>query len=95
MSELKFVKFFLKRKLDGGFFAKYIKFTDEGENMRTRGFRQNLEAMPDGMAKRIYLKILNTPKPDYEKMEREAKKYVEKIFSQMTEEERKLYENAK
>lgn len=63
--------------------------------MRTRGFRQNLEAMPDGMAKRIYLKILNTPKPDFTELEKENDEYIKMRFAQMTEEERKLYENAK
>lgn len=63
--------------------------------MRTRSVEQNLALMPDGMAKRVYLKILNTPKPDFTELEKENEEYVKMRFAQMTEEERALYENAK
>lgn len=63
--------------------------------MRVRSFSQNMALMPDGMAKRIFLKIMNTPKPDYEAMDRECEEYVRQCFAEMSEEERELYRTTK
>ena len=51
--------------------------------MRVRSFEQNMALMPDGMAKRIMLKIINTPRPDYAEMDRICDEYVKKCFSEM------------
>ncbi len=63
--------------------------------MRVRSFEQNMALMPDGMAKRIMLKIINTPRPDYEEMDRVCDEYVKMRFAEMTPEERKAYEDFK
>lgn len=63
--------------------------------MRVRSFEQNMALMPDGIAKRIMLKIINTPRPDYEEMDRVCDEYVKMRFAEMTPEERKAYEDFK
>lgn len=63
--------------------------------MRIRSFEQNIALMPDGMAKQILLKIMNTPKPDYQKMDRECEVFVEDFLSKLTDEEKKQYEVVK
>lgn len=62
--------------------------------MRTHSFEQNLAMMPDGKAKQIFLKILNTPRPDFSTLRKESRDYVSLRFSQMTEEEKKAYQGA-
>ena len=63
--------------------------------MRVRNFEQNMALMPDGMAKRIMLKIINTPRPDFTELDKECEEYVKMRFSEMTPEERKAYEDFK
>lgn len=53
--------------------------------------REQLEKMEDGMAKQILTKILNTPKPDYEKMEREIEEAERYRWEHMSEEMRMQY----
>lgn len=58
--------------------------------MRTMNQMQALENLPnDCMAKKIILKILNTPKPDYDAMKNQAKKYEEELIAEMSVRERK------
>ncbi len=63
--------------------------------MRVRSFEQNLALMPDGMAKQILLKIVNTPPTDFSRMKKEADEYVNMCLAEMSPEERKAYEEAK
>ncbi len=63
--------------------------------MRVRSFEQNLALMPDGMAKQILLKIVNTPRPDFTEVDKECDEYVKMRFAEMTPEERKAYEDWK
>lgn len=63
--------------------------------MRVRSFEQNLALMPDGMAKQILLKIVNTPSPDFTEVDKECDEYVKMRFAEMTPEERKAYEDWK
>ena len=63
--------------------------------MRVRSFEQNMALMPNGMAKKIFLKIMNTPKTDFTQMEKECDEYIARRFAEMTEEEREAYRNAK
>ena len=63
--------------------------------MRVRSFEQNMALMPDEMAKKIMLKIINTPRPNYEEMDRVCDEYVKKCLSEMTPEERKAYRDFK
>lgn len=53
--------------------------------------REQLEKMEDGMAKQILTKILNTPKPDYEKMDRECEEYTKAFLAALPEEIRNKY----
>ena len=62
--------------------------------MRTHSFEQNLALMPDGLAKTIYLKILNSPKPDFSSLKKESDEYVRARFSEMSAAERRAYEAA-
>jgi len=41
---------------------------------------QQIAAMPEGMAKRIILKILNAPKAPVKKLEKECQKIEERIW---------------
>lgn len=63
--------------------------------MRVRSFEQNMALMPDGMAKQILLKIVNTPPTDFTELDKECAEYVKKRFAEMTPEERKAYEDFK
>lgn len=60
--------------------------------MRVRSFEQSLALMPDSMAKQILLKIVNTPPPDFTKLDKDCDEYVKMRFAEMTPEERKAYE---
>lgn len=47
---------------------------------------QALDKMSDNdMAKRIILAILNTPKPDYEAMRQQSRKYEAELVEEMSE----------
>ena len=61
--------------------------------MRVRSFEQNMALMPDGLAKKIMLKIINTPRPDFKELDKECEEYVKKRFEEMSLEERKEYED--
>lgn len=61
--------------------------------MRVRSFEQNMALMPDGLAKKIMLKIINTPRPDFTELDKECEEYVKKCFEEMSLEERKEYED--
>ncbi len=61
--------------------------------MRVRSFEQNMALMPDGLAKKIMLKIINTPRPDFTELDKECEEYVKKRFEEMSLEERKEYED--
>lgn len=51
---------------------------------------QALEKLPNNdMGKQIIIKILNTPKPDYEKMKMQADNYEKQLVSEMSEADRK------
>ena len=55
-------------------------------NMRTMTQMQALDKMSDNdMAKRIILAILNTPKPDYEAMRQQSRKYEAELVEEMSE----------
>lgn len=57
--------------------------------MRTMTQKQALEKLPDNdMAKQIILKILNTPKPDYEAMKKKSKKYEQQLISEMSKKDK-------
>ena len=54
--------------------------------MRTMTQMQALDKMSDNdMAKRIILAILNTPKPDYEAMRQQSRKYEAELVEEMSE----------
>lgn len=54
--------------------------------MRTMTQMQALDKMSDNdMAKRIILAILNTPKPDYEAMRQQSRKYETELVEEMSE----------
>lgn len=58
--------------------------------MRTLTQMQALEKLPNNdMGKQIIIKILNTPKPDYEKMKMQADNYEKELVSEMSESDRK------
>ena len=55
-------------------------------NMRTMTQMQALDKMSDNdMAKRIILAILNTPKPDYEAMRQQSRKYEAELVEEMSD----------
>lgn len=57
--------------------------------MRTLTQTQALERfVDDDMAKKVILKILNTPKPDYEAMKAQAQKYEEELIAEMSDSDR-------
>ena len=54
--------------------------------MRTMTQMQALDKMSDNdMAKRIILAILNTPKPDYEAMRQQSRKYEAELVEEMSD----------
>ena len=54
--------------------------------MRTMTQMRALDKMSDNdMAKRIILAILNTPKPDYEAMRQQSRKYEAELVEEMSE----------
>lgn len=58
--------------------------------MRTLSQMQVLEKLPSNdMSKQIIIKILNTPKPDYEKMKAKAARYESELIAKMSESDRK------
>lgn len=58
--------------------------------MRTLTQLQALEKLSDNdVGKQIIIKILNTPKPDYEKMKQQADNYEKELVSEMSEADRK------
>lgn len=58
--------------------------------MRKLTQMQALEKLSnDDMGKQIIIKILNTPKPDYEKMKQQADNYEKELVSEMSESDRK------
>ncbi len=42
--------------------------------------QQELDAMPDGMAKRILLKIINAPKANMEQLDKDCKEFEESFM---------------
>lgn len=76
-------------KLDGVIFVKYILHRRRNK-MRTLTQMQALEKLPDNdMGKKIIIKILNTPKPDYEKMKAKSFDYESELIAEMSEADRK------
>ena len=65
-----------------------------GIGMRTMTQIQALENLPDdSMAKKIILKILNTPKPDSQAMKQKSEQYEEELLAEKSKAYReKLYE---
>lgn len=58
--------------------------------MRTLSQMQALEKLPSNdMSKQIIIKILNTPKPNYEKMKGQAAEYESELIAEMSESDRK------
>lgn len=62
--------------------------------MRTMTQIQALENLPDdSMAKKIILKILNTPKPDYQAMKQKSEQFEEELLAEKSKAYReKLFE---
>ena len=57
--------------------------------MRTENQMQALEKLPnESMAKKIILKILNTPKPNYDAMKIKSKEYEAQLIEEMPEKDK-------